>query len=750
MSVVRRFVFIALIFSLTLAACDQQTLNELQAALQTEEAAQLTQQADVNKEPVAVPSRTPRPATAAPPTRAASTSSGTSSNPSTQTWTVLLYQNADDEVLEQDIFIDFNEAERVGSTDRVKIVSQLDRFAGGFRGDGNWNSTRRYLITQDDDLYAIGSEPLAEGESNMADGDTLVDFIKWGVENYPADKYALIMSDHGMGWPGGWNDPTARGSGADDVPIAQAFGDLLYVNELDRSLERAIRETGIGQFELIGFDACLMSHIEVFAAVQPYARYSVASQEVEPGLGWAYSAFLGELVNNPGMDGRELSTVIVNSYIVGDQRILDEQARADYTGRRVNAEAVADATSANATLAAVDLAKIPDVLRALDDFAVAAGEADPRQVARARTYAQSFESIFGQEVPPSYIDMAHFAALTVQTTNDPAIADATKALLAAMGEAVIAETSGPERPGAYGISIYFPNSQLFRNALAGYESYTSVAQRFAADSLWDDFLVAHYTGRQLTRTVTLPTPVPDAEVVAPGAGALTLDPIRLSSQTSTLNNPATLSTVVRGDNLGFVYLFVGVYDQQRNALKFADQDFIEGDDTQNVNGVFYPVWNGTEVLIDFAWEPILFAIDDGTQTVQAALYPEDYGASAEAAVYSVEGFYVYGESGDRRYAKMFFDGASELRAIFGFTGADGQGAPREIVPQLGDSFILLDTWYDLGTQGYFTEEGATLTFGDVLPTWTQIDAPPGLYNVGFIAEDLDGNFSEQYVDVRVR
>ena len=40
------------------------------------------------------------------------------------------------------------------------------------------------------------------GEVNMASGDSLVDFVTWAVENYPADKYALILSDHGMGWPG--------------------------------------------------------------------------------------------------------------------------------------------------------------------------------------------------------------------------------------------------------------------------------------------------------------------------------------------------------------------------------------------------------------------------------------------------------------------------------------------------------------------------------------------------------------------
>jgi hypothetical protein len=38
-----------------------------------------------------------------------------------QKWLVRLYQDADDQELEQDIFVDLNESERVGSTDRVDI-----------------------------------------------------------------------------------------------------------------------------------------------------------------------------------------------------------------------------------------------------------------------------------------------------------------------------------------------------------------------------------------------------------------------------------------------------------------------------------------------------------------------------------------------------------------------------------------------------------------------------------------------------
>ena len=65
------------------------------------------------------------------------------------TWLVMLYLDADDLILEEDIFFDFNEAELVGSSDKVHIVAQIDRYAGadGYAGGGNWSTTKRYYIT---------------------------------------------------------------------------------------------------------------------------------------------------------------------------------------------------------------------------------------------------------------------------------------------------------------------------------------------------------------------------------------------------------------------------------------------------------------------------------------------------------------------------------------------------------------------------------------------------------------------------
>jgi len=305
-----------------------------------------------------------------------------------QVWLVMLYLDADDELIEKYINFSLNEAELVGSTDQVHIVAQLDRFEGGFAGDGDWTTAKRFYVTKDADLNAVASEELMDlGEVNMSDPDTLADFITWAVETHPADKYVLILSDHGGGYTGGWLDQSAS-------------GDSLTLLELESALAQVQAETGLEQFELIGFEACLMSSLEVYAAIASYARYSVASEEVaraETAL--PYAGFLADLVSDPGMSGATLAESIVRHNIDGDAAML---GAAEEKIQNYNAES---------TLAAVDLAMIPHLLTALDKLAIAASETDQGNVALARYYSQSYFSIFGRGVPPSFLDLGHLAQM---------------------------------------------------------------------------------------------------------------------------------------------------------------------------------------------------------------------------------------------------------------------------------------------------------------------------------------------------
>jgi hypothetical protein len=604
------------------------------------------------------------------------------------------------------------------------------------------------------------------GEANMADGATLVDFVVWAMASYPADRHVLILADHGMGWPGGWSDPDPGLPGDASIPLASRLGDGLYLMELDDALQEIRERTGLEAFELVGLDACLMGHVEVFSALAPHARYAVASQETEPALGWAYTGFLQDLVDNPDMDGAELGRRIVDSYIQTDQRIVDDQARAEMLRQSsplsglfgmlgaMSAEQMSRQMGESVTLAAVDLQAMPELIERLNDLSLALQGSDQKPVAQARSYAQSFTSIFGSDVPPSYVDLGNFAQLLKQESPDGEVGRAVDAVLSALNRAVVAEKHGPKKPGATGMSIYFPNSTLYGNPNAGPESYTAMASRFATVSLWDDFLAFHYTGQGFDRTTNrLAVPERDTAIEAPGGGGLAVSALSLSGDVAAPGRPVLLSADISGENVGYVYLFVGLFDREANAIFVADSDYLESEITREIDGVYYPDWGEGPFTMEFEWEPIVFAIDDGSETVLALFTPESYGATFEQAVYTVEGVYTFADDGESRYARLYFSDGS-LRQVFGFTGEGGTGAPREILPQAGDTFTILEKWLDLDQRGNVVDvarqEGGTLTFGDQTLLWRELDAPLGQYLVGFVVTDLDGNSVQVYEEVTVR
>ena len=685
-----------------------------------------------------------------------------------QTWTVMLYQDADDSVLEQDIFMDLNEAEQVGSNQQVNIVTQIDRFAGGYLGDGDWTSTRRYLLTKDNDLFHIHSKVVADlGEVSMADPKTLVDFATWAIKTYPADKYVLILSDHGMGWPGGFSDPRPAAQRNTSGPFAQALeGNMLYTNELDQALGQIRSQAGIDRFELLGLDACLMSHLEVYSALAPHARYVVNSQETEPSLGWAYSSFLQALKDNPGMDGAELGSQIVSSYIKKDERIVNSQARLEFlrqgsplgglfgSTRDVDPTQLSKQIEKSITLSAANMAAMPGMMSSVNQLAFALQKDNQSVVARARTYAQSFTSIFGTEVPPSYIDLGSFAQLLQQESTNTAVRSAAGVVLAQIKQIIVAERHGAEKSGSTGISIYFPNSQLYKNAVAGARSYTVTANRFATESLWDDFLAFHYTNSSFRiDSGSAVVPGANTRVVSPSIGTLDVSPLRLSLSSANYDQPVTFEADIKGSNIGYVYLFVGYYDPGSKSILVADKDYLESPQTRQIGELYYPNWTDNQSFtLKYTWTPSVFAINDGQQSVVALLNPERYGASADDAVYTGDGIFKDAASGETRYARMYFS-SGQMTRLFGFTGMDAIGPMHEIIPQTGDQITLIETWLESdGSGGYrqVNENGQTLTFGSQTFTWKEMFAAAGDYVVGYVVSDLDGNEKQVFGTITIK
>lgn len=224
-------------------------------------------------------------------------------------WTVLAYICSDND-LERFGLQDVNEMERVGSSEDVNIVAQVDRMRGGDGdtiSDGNWVGTRRYFVNKDDDLGKIGSKMVMNlGEQCMGNKATLADFLKWGVKTYPADNVLVVVWNHGAGWAGIAHDQESdRMLSMTDVSWALSEGqkELTRVNGKE------------SKFAVVDFDACLMGTIEVAYEIADSAQFMVASEENEPGDGMPYADYLAPLVKNPALSPLELTKRMVGTYV---------------------------------------------------------------------------------------------------------------------------------------------------------------------------------------------------------------------------------------------------------------------------------------------------------------------------------------------------------------------------------------------------------------------------------------------------
>jgi pimeloyl-ACP methyl ester carboxylesterase len=642
-------------------------------------------------------------------------------------WTVIVYSAADDDVLEETMWFDVNEMELVGSNAQMNIVVQIDRYASGFDGDGNWTDTRRYLVQKDSDLGSITS-PVVEylGEADMGDPQTLIDFVTWAVQTYPAKKYALVMSDHGGGWTGGFSDMSAGDS-------------ALSMPEIVSAIEQVRQNTGVDKFDLIGFDACLMGQIEVFASLYPYSKYMVASEEVIPSYGWSYAAWLGQVAQNPAVDGGGMARSVISTYIINDTYLTEVRA---------TSEEIAQEESST-TLSAVESARVPDVIGAMNGFISAAAFIDQGLVAEARTYTRSYFSAFGEDVAPSYIDLGNFSEVLASLTDDADVQQAASQLQIAISSAVVAEKHGANMSGSNGIAFHFPDSDIyyfteFNSEFPPY--YAESSYKFLEQSVWDEFLAYHYAGEEFNPQVGQTTaPSRSAELVAPGASQLTIGPIQISDTDISGDEVVDVSTTVEG-NVSYIYTALYFWDPESESYWVGDISYYIAENTVTVDGVNAPDYGDSPIQVEYEWSPSLYAMTDGTHDAFVLLEPYEYLSADGKSVYTVYGQYTDFLSGIPVEASLFFDADGNFLYAYAYPDTDGNGAstPVEITPQAGDTFTDYVQYitYDSEDNAEYSYELSedVFTWGEAGFSFYASYLTDGEYAVGIIAYDFDDNF----------
>ncbi|MFT5195208.1 MAG: hypothetical protein ACI85U_002227, partial [Candidatus Promineifilaceae bacterium] len=620
-------------------------------------------------------------------------------DPSLPDWTVLIYMAADNSLDEAAIF-NLNQMEAANLNADVQVIVQLDRAAGK-----EWSDTRRYRIVPDNDPTTFTSEPLhIIGELNMGDPSVLADFVDWGLSTYPAKRHALIMWDHGVGWSGIADDHTDA--------------DQLTLDELQRGLAAGLvdqlhPQKSLFQFDMIGFDACLMGQLDVYQALVPFAVAAAASEELTPAAGWPYTAWLNQLNQNSDGGGKTAARLASETFI----NYYSVEAPADFV-----------------TMSAVDLEQIEAVSNSLNtlttwlsqDINLAAS-----LIAPARAGTEIYAKAYGLDAERyGAIDLHHFATILASQSPDREVAALAENIIQAVDKAVISSNSGRGLPHAAGISLYFPLTKSLINA--------SYANETALQG-WGKFLNDYHSAN-------IDTYAPPEITIFQEPPSKDITETAFTSE----NQPLWLGFQVGGLGIAGVNLLVGqptIGSDGTEQIKLLELDPLIPEPVRLANGSLFYDWQDGLHEDFYIWHTrVTWLQDDFGNGQFVILWPSTKDGSGGQR--TVRGELRSAATGEQVEASLVFDTKSRQSIqAWAFTADD---APYEISADPGDVFTPYDWFLTPDSFELKRELGQSLTLnGAAQLSYEWRPVPDGTYQIGFDAENSAGEKNRVFVEVEV-
>lgn len=380
----------------------------------------------------------------------------------TAEWTIMVYLNADND-LEQYGVDDFMEMSNASySSGKVNLIVQMDRASGYDTRYDNWTSCKRFKLANG--MTPVAASQISDiGEVDMGNPQTLADFAKWAITNYPANRYSLVMWDHGDGWYKGENDPPLfRGFSNDN-----SHSSVIDISNGEMANALSQIKTHLGRnLDHVGWDACLMGMWEVLDIAKNYANAANASEEVEGAAGWYYTTWLNNLNTTPTMSAIDLGKAIING------------------------------TSGQQTLSVTDLTQIPNLTSKVNAFAdslmKARGAGHSSAISTALTNTLKFSSSYFLY----HIDLVDFGRKICAQSVPAGLKNAAAACTVAVYNAVKLYKNNSTYANARGIAIYHCKIDG-----SNYDSrYNNLP--VASSTLWDDYIKGGSSGGGTTANYT--------------------------------------------------------------------------------------------------------------------------------------------------------------------------------------------------------------------------------------------------------
>jgi hypothetical protein len=265
-------------------------------------------------------------------------------------WTVMVFLNASNDLWPYAL-PNVQQMASVAYNSDVRFILQWKEAASVGGSGVDFDGTRRYLVTTS---TPPGSTIPAQLIQNLGSGvdmgevSTLQTFVTWAKQNYPADRYACVVWDHGSGW--------APAVAAHELPKTRAVsydtqtGHAINIWDLPSAFTSQ-------PVDIISFDACLMQMLEVEDELKSSCSYIATSEDNTPGPGYPYDRVFGAFANNPSAS----TTTLSQSFVTGQTGNPPYQTT-PVTQSVVSASDIAGIEPALDSLAGALIAERPNIL----------------------------------------------------------------------------------------------------------------------------------------------------------------------------------------------------------------------------------------------------------------------------------------------------------------------------------------------------------------------------------------------------
>lgn len=243
-------------------------------------------------------------------------------------WTILYVLDGDNELREA-ATLDMVELHKEGAPENTAVIAQL------YRGDLKWsfaNFAKKVAslfkpstpaaVAQDwrgMKVYEVGHLGTGAAEASYSpsttpspsDRQSLEDYLAWGMQQYPAEHYAVVLSGHGS--PNGLLSDSA----SKQMPFEQ----------VSQALKGAATRSG-HSVDVVLFDSCSTAGPVAEAAMKGATDYLVASENRIKAGGWSEKLTMEFLKTHPQATPAELA----QSFMSKEHTAVTAPVLYDYTG----------------------------------------------------------------------------------------------------------------------------------------------------------------------------------------------------------------------------------------------------------------------------------------------------------------------------------------------------------------------------------------------------------------------------------